>query len=117
MQGNVARIVVTRQGDGRFRRHSVFVGDEEVALVRRGKSVTIEVEPGEHTLHIRSGRHFQSPTVSVTLAPGEEAHFTYTPDLQGREEFRQRVRRDREERPNVRVQHASRNWFVLAREP
>jgi hypothetical protein len=112
----MSRIVVTRNGDGRFWRHSVFLGDEEVALVRRGKSVTIEVEPGEYTLHIRNGRHFQSPTVSVNLAPGEEAHFTYTPDLRGREEFRQRVSRDREERPNVRVQYASSNWFVLVRE-
>jgi hypothetical protein len=69
-----ARITVGRVKDyvGVFRSYSVVIDGAKVGRVKRGKSLTVDVEPGHHELHLEQD-WMRSPSVNLMLGDREEA--------------------------------------------
>lgn len=51
----MGRIVVRREESGsrdRFRAYKVLIDEQEVGKIKRGESVTVELAPGSHLVHV-----------------------------------------------------------------
>jgi hypothetical protein len=69
-----ARITVERAKDyvGVFRAYWLVIDGAKVGRVKRGKSLTVDVEPGQHELHLALD-WTRSPSLNLTLGEREEA--------------------------------------------
>jgi hypothetical protein len=69
-----ARVTVERAKDyvGIFRAYWLVIDGAKVGPVKRGRSLTVDVEPGHHEVHLALD-WTRSPSVSLTLGEREEA--------------------------------------------
>jgi hypothetical protein len=74
--GGDSRITVRRDSpeDAGFREVFVSLDGEQIAILRHGESVTVEVKPGAHKLRAHNTLFWR--THELLLRPGEHARFT-----------------------------------------
>jgi hypothetical protein len=74
--GGDSRITIRRESpeDAGFREIFVSLDGEQVAILRHGESLTIDVKPGAHRLRAHNTLFWK--THELTLRPGEHARFT-----------------------------------------
>jgi predicted molibdopterin-dependent oxidoreductase YjgC len=75
-----AVIQVRRDGSMRdaLRAYKVVVDGETRGKIKRGKSISIDVEPGAHEVHMKLD-WTKSSSVDLSLAEGEEARLVCSP--------------------------------------
>jgi hypothetical protein len=77
-----ARIVVERTESRKtdlLRAYRVVLDGEVVGRVKRGESLTVETDAGQHELHLAMD-WMRSPSVELDLAPGQEARVRCWPN-------------------------------------
>jgi hypothetical protein len=80
-----ATIVVERAATGfadRLRAYRVILDAVEVGRVRRGESLRVETNAGEHQLHLAIA-WCRSRSIALSLAGGAEVRFTVRPGVSG----------------------------------
>ncbi len=76
MSATTARLTVSRPGPGTLSDNypiSLSLDGETVARLRAGRSATIDVTPGHHTL--RANNTLMWKTIGFDVAPGEHVRF------------------------------------------
>ncbi len=82
-QGSLVIARAASLGRDMFRAYKIYVGNEVVGEVKRGRETRITLSPGEHLVHMKID-WCASPEVRVEVAAGSEVRLACGPNPSGR---------------------------------
>jgi hypothetical protein len=117
---SASRIRIRRSSDRRadsFWRYQVLLDGKPVAALRPGRSKTLRVRPGKHSVTVRVDDRSRSPTLILDLVAGDRRALLCAPDHAGQaDEWERRVRL-MSQAPNASAEQRGDRWVWLAEDP